>query len=491
MSYRATVANNWPEYRCEPGVIPLAGLFKPPKDPRTSAQFAQDNWTFCQKEYIQNGLRIAAEVPKELVQMANATAGSVTGVTGILTDVFVDLWTFCYEAYASFMERMKGVGRLFQNFIINMHSIVDRLQASVLSIVYALISLITAFVNSVHMAIIVAVVILGILIALQIILFFILPEIFGIIIAMTAIIPPIVIAASSEMFTPGACFTPDTPVKIHSGSTKPIAKMQVGDRLADGGFVTAVHQFLTADDLYELDGVHVTGDHLVTNMYSKHLSPVRDYPIANRIPMTLMERFKGGRDLWCLTTTTRRIPCGPRLFADWEEIPDDDVSRQTEWFRAVWDTLNPKRPCPEPSARILESTAGLSPDCRVQRIGWRGPDLVYLKDVEIGDVISDRPGHTTRVVGKVCIEGDQEMDALMIEGGLVTPATWILRSNDVWQPAASLPAAEIHPRTWIHLYTESGEFMLASGLRVRDAAEVGLAGLRPLVDAIVLRRDAP
>jgi hypothetical protein len=42
------------------------------------------------------------------------------------------------------------------------------------------------------------------------------------------------------------------------------------------------------------------------------------------------------------------------------------------------------------------------------------------------------------------------------------------------------------PNQWIHLYTESGEFMIRGGWRIRDASEVGLAALKPLVESIVL-----
>ena len=62
-SYRADIARNWEAKRCDPGVVPIAGIFKPDKDPRTATQFAKDNWDECRKEYVQAAIRVAAVAP--------------------------------------------------------------------------------------------------------------------------------------------------------------------------------------------------------------------------------------------------------------------------------------------------------------------------------------------------------------------------------------------------------------------------------------------
>lgn len=506
-AFRTNISANWDANRCDPYVVPMAGFFKPSTDPRTAAQFAKDNWSFCQKEYVQDAIRTAAAVPKELAEAEAATVGVVQDIASVFADIFADLWKFCYEAYSTFMDRMKGASKLFHNFMINLHSIVGRLQAATLSIVYGLIALITAFVSSVQLVLIVAIVIIGILIALQIILFFILLPISGLIITMTAVISVVVVAIATaisaamvaELFTPGACFVTGTPVIMHDGTTRPIDQIKIGDALGGGARVTATHRFRTADTVYDIDGIGVTGDHLVVNPSNlKELIPVHRHPDSKPIPVSWTNWMHGGRDLWCLTTTNRRIPCkgattGAILFADWEEIPEGDDDKLAAWFRSVWTTLNGRESIArKPMAHVLDAEAGLSPDCRVAIPNWLGGVTWRpIRDIRVGDRVFDETGRTTAVVGKVRIEGDMTTDAVELRtesGGVqfVSPALWV-HHETIWQPAAFFAKrVDVHFVALEHLYTASGSFMIESGHRVRDASDVGLGGLRPIVEDVVL-----
>jgi hypothetical protein len=106
--------------------------------------------------------------------------------------------------------------------------------------------------------------------------------------------------------------------------------------------------------------------------------------------------------------------------------------------------------------------------------------------IEVGDRVCDGPDSFTTVVGKVVIAGDQSTDAVEIAGSIVSCATWVLQQG-VWGPVQG-PIREMHPISWEHLYTQSGIVMLAGGALVRDASDVGLDHLRPLVDSIVLEK---
>ena len=44
--------NNWDKRRCELPVAMAARFFKPDWDPRTKGEFANDNFDFCMKQYI-------------------------------------------------------------------------------------------------------------------------------------------------------------------------------------------------------------------------------------------------------------------------------------------------------------------------------------------------------------------------------------------------------------------------------------------------------
>ena len=489
-TFRVNIQSNWDTQRCDPYVVPVAGFFKPSSDPRTAAQFATDNWSFCQKEYIQGAIRVAAQGPQALADAEAATVGVVQDIASTVADVFFNLWNVCYETYSSFMEQMKTVARLFQNFFLNLYSITERLNAAGLSIIYGLISLVVTVVNSIQVTLIVAIIVVGIILIMQILLFYLFLPISGLIITVTAIVSVAVVvmataiaaATMAEMFSPGACFTGDTPVLLKNGKVRDIQDICNGDVLWDGGRVTAIHRFRSSDTVYELAGIKVSGDHLIAGRR------VSDHPDA--IPLVWSFRY-----LWCLTTTTRTIPCksynGPLVFADWEEIDADDTDSLRTWYDTVWRKLNGPDPEPTPvSENVLESEAGLSPDTAIICLNMLGNRILRpIRMIEVGDRVCDGPDSSTTVVGKVVIAGDQSTDAVEIAGSIVSCATWVLQKG-VWGPAQG-PIREMHPISWEHLYTHSGIFMLAGGALVRDASDVGLDHLRPLVDSIVLEKTPP
>jgi len=497
-AFRVNVGANWEEQRCDSYVIPIAGFFKPAADPRTASQFSTDNWIFCQKEYVQNALRVAAEAPKALADANASTVGVVQDIASTVADVFFDLWKFCYETYSSFMDQMKVMGKLFHNFMINLYSITERLNASALSIIYALIALIITIINSIQVTLIVAIIVVGIILVLQIILFFMLMPISGLILTVTALVSVVVVAVTTaiaaamvaELFSPGACFAKGTMVKLADGTTRSIETIKLGDTVQGGGRVTAVHTFRGYDTFYVIHGIHVTGDHLVVDPEeTTRRIRASDHPAAVKSSAPWFSR-----DLWCLTTTTRCIPCvstvGIIQFADWEEISDSDITALTKWYNEVWSRLNGSRPPPRKVAEyVLNSEAGLSPDCLVPCMDWRGRRInKCIRDINIGDRVYDSDTTITMVVGKVVIAGDQSTDAVEIIGAdgvqLVSCASW-MKQGRLWKPVSGV-IRETHPVVWEHLYTHSGQFLIGGNQLIRDASDVGLNGLRPLVDSIIL-----
>lgn len=525
-AFRTGIAAHWEERRCDPGVIPLAGVFKPDADPRSRAQFAADNWRSCQKEYVQAALRTATAAPAALAAAQADTVGIVESLAGGLADLFVDLWGFCYEAYSTFMEKIQGAAKLFHNQLVAIHAMAGRVSAAITSLTFGLISMIVAFVSGIQLVVMIVIIIVGILLVMQIILFFLLLPISGLIVTISALVMSVAVVVSTtvaavtvgEMFQTGACFLAGTIVATNGRGSIPIQDLSLGDVLLDGGRVSAIHRFWGCDPVYDLHGVHVTGDHLVWKYdvgCSPRLVPVAQHPAARPIHPGWIGTFFGPtpQELWCLTTTSRTIPVvspagGIQMFADWEEIPAGDIESLRDWHADVWKTLNggPTGPAVErPMVLALTSEAGLAADCRVgvlERGGWLGGGsrIVWksVADVRPGDYIATNSAgtETTAVVGTVCLGGDQSSAILELacpDGTTqhIAAGTWIL-SRGIWIPAMS----ELHPLpvnkepmtgNWYHLYTESGSFVLDGGWHVRDASDVGLEGLERIVKRVVLK----
>jgi hypothetical protein len=489
-SFRARISTNWDDNRCDPYVVPFSGFFKPDTDPRTATEFARDNWSFCQKEYIQNAIRTAAQGVQDLADAESDVGGLVEEMVGVFADVFFDIWTFFHEVYSTFMDRMKVAAKIFQNMMTNFHSIVDRLQAMIFSIVMALMSTVILSVNTIRFILMVAIIVVGILIAMAIILFWIFPPIGGFIADMVAVIGITAITVMTVLGAEVACFVRDTPVLCKGRTVKPIQDICIGDTLLDGSRVTAVHRFsVTNAAIYDLYGVRVTGDHLVMHPENFHLMiPVHDHPDAMRVPSSFLQIWSN-TDLWCLTTTSRRIPIQAKhgkdiVFADWEEIADNDTDSLCKWYDTVWTALNGDSiPLTHATSAVLETTAAISPDCMVA--------LTATREMRAGDLkIGDRVAGGGRIIGIVEIAEDEidhgvELPSDKYGPQCVSCSVWLANQQGVWAPPEGFRRANT-TRQWLHFYTDKGVLELAGGWKIRDASDVGLENLSPIVADIVL-----
>jgi type II secretory pathway pseudopilin PulG len=125
--------------------------------------------------------------------------------------------------------------------------------------------------------------------------------------------PPLVAPPPAEPPPPsggGSCFAPGSCVLMANGTERAIEQVRIGDRVAGGGRVYMTGLFL-ASDLYLIDGVEVTGEHLVRG--DAGWVPVRAHPRAVRI-------LTGERLVHNLATTHNRIRVGGLVFADYAEI---------------------------------------------------------------------------------------------------------------------------------------------------------------------------
>ena len=497
MAFRVNIAENWDDKRCDPYVVPIAGFFKPTTDGRSATDFASDNWRFCQKEYIQNALRTATSGVSDLVGSQSSTVGIVQDIASFSADVYMDVWKLCHGIYAGFMERMKTAATMFRNFMIHIHSIMGRIDAAVTSITFSLISFIISVINSIQVIILVTKIIVAILLILQILLFFLIWPISNLLMSIAITINIIVIsfvaamaAATSggEFFASGACFVSGTGILTETNVVS-IESIHIGDTLYGGNRVTSIHKFKLNDDIYSLFGIHVTGDHLVEVENTQRI-PVRNHPNAKLISNS----SNTASDLWCLTTTSRRIPVvGTNYrtvwFADWEEIPDDDEPMLEKWFSEVWIELNGT----PPTCSITDATSGVTGDCLVSCLPewwWLGTlnnRFKPIKDVRIGDLIYDSSGTLTPVVGLVITEGDQRTDSLMLQdGSCIASGSWIFQ-NGLWINPWMTTGGQ-HPVRWYHLYTLSGTFVISSHkIGIRDASDVGLENIRRIVESVVTK----
>jgi len=459
LTLRDSIMASWDESRCKPGVIATAALFKPKTDTRTGSEFATENWHFCQKQYIETSLKTATVGLKNLSESQGGLVSITSALVDGMTKTFTSLWSMCYQAYAMFMERFNSAAKLLRNMMINMYALIDRLQGITFSIAMALVSMITAMINTVQVTLMVAVIIIGIILVLQILLFYLFAPISGLILTVSTLVmvtAVVVTTAITASMINDACFTGDTQVATAFGP-QPIRDIKVGDILIDGARVEATHVFKRYGTMYDLNGIKVSGDHLV---YNPRLIPVRKHPNAGVI-------ISSEEYVYCLTTTTRRIHVlsnqGMMMFADWEEIPENDPVLDI-WYSRVFEMLNGFS-----GGVPVHSDAGFSPDCMIQRHDKK----VKASDLKIGDHLMDGV-----ITGIVHLEG--YLGPKQISNG-----TWMYdNENDTWIQYYSVNSVK---SPLIHFYMSRGILSIGN-TQIRDASEIGLHRISQLVDELILNR---
>lgn len=123
----------------------------------------------------------------------------------------------------------------------------------------------------------------------------------------------------------GACFHPDTKIKLKNGNIVCMKDLNLGDVLENGSIVNVTMKLDNKNNpvpLYIIRGagvdgndIYVTGSHLILDKKSKKYIQVENYDKAIKTEI-MIEWFS------CLITSDNKIVIGSETFWDWE---DDNV----------------------------------------------------------------------------------------------------------------------------------------------------------------------
>jgi hypothetical protein len=216
--------------------------------------------------------------------------------------------------------------------------------------------------------------------------------------------------------------------------------------------------------MFTLDGIRVSGAHLIWLEESKEWIPVSQHPSASL-------SLQSCPLLICLRTTTRNIPLQGLTrswtFRDWEELPVDLECADGLWDSLVQAILNEKKSemdTPTEYPMLRDS-------CEVL---YKTGEIRRISEVKIGDSVYSSKGFTT-------VTGIYLGEACFSEGEQYTNGVWLqsLGAKDWIHPNATSKTSE-QKEIGFHLTTESGCFWIQtkqfSGF-VRDFTEVGTHNL--------------
>jgi hypothetical protein len=114
---------------------------------------------------------------------------------------------------------------------------------------------------------------------------------------------------------PGLCFAKGTKMKLANGKEKRVEKIKLGDTMMKGGLVTGYGVHL-ASDLYDYNGIKVTGTHAV--LEDGKWTRVSDSRVGKKLDESLVE-------VYLIDNLKHRIVINDVTFADFSEC-DNSVN---------------------------------------------------------------------------------------------------------------------------------------------------------------------
>ena len=311
--------------RCQPSVIPFAGLINtPPGESKT--EFTADNFAKCTTDILSQVvsffLKPVYMVTSLVVNLFGELGNAVNGVRGIVAYIRIQIDLIAKHI----MLRIFGTMVPIQKVIIKMKAMLGKIQGVMVTTLLTAIGsyyALKAFIGAVlQMVIITLVIAVAAIIALWILPFTWPAAAAGTVFFLLISIPMGIIAGwmthilnmTTSRSVPGkpGCFDKNTMIETLYGNKK-ITEINIGDKLRDGSRVTAKFKLsYTGEDIYKIRNVIVTGSHKI--YYNNELIYISDHPGAIKLKQ-YNEEF-----VYCINTSNKNISIQNLIFADWMKL---------------------------------------------------------------------------------------------------------------------------------------------------------------------------
>lgn len=520
---KQAVISNWSKRRCNLPVMATASYFKPKEDSRTPSQFASDNFEFCTKQISENIVNLILSPLQAIfgkhMNLATDASQMVNTMRSIAKTLYDSFLSYLDPYFTRFVEGVYEMSRITQYLRMAMR----RVQAVMLSTVWTGLTLVRTIMNSVSFVIKVVMVILGILVALLIILIFVLFPFIPLILSVIGAIMAVAVGSTlgeAASFQSSFCFADDTKIlvkKYENNEWKEeiinVSLVKVGDLLGKNcGKVTAVIQMDGSGvELYNLDGIYVSGSHTVYGSDNKWKLVEQDERATKTNKKTPI--------LYCFNTESHNIPViGENkliLFRDWEELSDSDVKGQMLWNYHILSRLNKYSNYYTWKKDITKNTdiPIISNNTKVATKNGNIP----IKEIKLHDRVMSAKGYETYVIGIVdgIIDNSVNPDngnntyrkyttSLLLPQNTNNEKPWHTEliyfdnSERVWKRMKSTVSDEMRVVDGKTLITESGDFIIVDQdvedskkacdyITVRDFTDVGYESIQDTYQFVASR----
>lgn len=350
------VRADWHNQRCNPLFIPFAGLIHKPQN-QTKLEYTADNFNGCIKSMLKSIAEAAIEPFALVVRILDDACKKLVESFNLLRDLINNLRKQYGAIIKQFYSAITNLLLSFINFVIKMKDTFAKIQGIMTTALYSMVgsylTLQSLFTNIIVFIIFILIIIAAIIVCL-IILYTIL---YGIPFVGAALATPVVIKCViitlimicilipilwfkfelmramrlSTPPTPGVpgCFCGDTNIDLvhneneneneaNNDYSKKIKDIQVGDILKRGGKVTAFIKLSASEqNIYNLNGVIITGEHRVFYTPDSKWIKVKEHPDSIYVP-DFNEPF-----VYCLNTSEKCFKINETIYSDWDDIDEN------------------------------------------------------------------------------------------------------------------------------------------------------------------------
>lgn len=270
------IKKEWPLYRCNPIIMPFAGLM---------GHDATENFTYC----IQN---MQTNFMGYLLQPLHYNFNLVGDITSHITNAINDVRKFFYKLRTFIGNIIENVFGVFLNVIVEF----QRITINIRDIFGKLAGMLVVMIYTIG----------GSMMTAQ-------SWIDG--------VPGKMLRTASNF-----CFAADTLVKLKNGEIYKMSEIPLGSILSNGAIVRSVMAISNKENdtyldniYYVIDGgvnntkIYVTGCHLVFDVDK------RKYVHVKKLPGSRISKRPPDEKLACLITSNHTIPIGDVLFHDWDD----------------------------------------------------------------------------------------------------------------------------------------------------------------------------
>jgi hypothetical protein len=331
------IKEDWPNQRCNPLIIPIAGFINKP-DNMSFNDFTAQNFTYCTQNMLKgisgNSLEPLNFILKSGASFLDYAKDSLNGIRGVSSKIRTFFSTFIQEI----MNRILNLLIPIQEIIIKFKDFMVKVQGTMLSGIYTSLGVYLALKSILGIVVRVIVTVLIAAVA-AIFIFWLFPFTWGTAIAGTALFVAIsiplalvlsfmtrVMGISTGVSIPGLrkpslqCFDKNTKIKLNDGTIKSISELNIGDKIFNNNLITAKIIVETKGSImYNLNDIIVSDSHVVK--FGSEWSRVDQHPNAIKI-----EEYNEPY-LYCINTENKVIEINNTIFTDWDEIYDDELDK--------------------------------------------------------------------------------------------------------------------------------------------------------------------